>query len=331
MARLSAKVGLLHALVSHDLGRRTDRYDPAGVETHHAVRETHHRLHDVLDHDDGDVLTRKTHEEIKHLVDFGAGKAGHGLVGNQEFWVRRHRAGEFHLAQFHLAELSGRHVLLRRETHAREDGHHGVASLRSRGDFVRDRREVERDHEVFGNGHAFERPWDLEAARNAATRAHMRLQPRDVLVTKHHCSGLGTERAGNAVDQRRLSGTVRADEAEALSRANIDADIVQGGEAAEALCERGDPQQGPRLWSGGGHHGSLPARLRAALRISPMIPSGASTTNSTSITPSTSKFTSDEMVTVSNCCVTPNRIAPTTGPAQCAVPPISDMASTETE
>ena len=62
-----------------------------------------------------------------------------------------------------------------------------------------------------------------------------------------------------------------------------------------------------------------------------MMPSGAATTNSTSITPSTSTFTSDEMVTVSNCCVAPSRMAPTTGPAQCAVPPISDIASTETE
>ena len=62
-----------------------------------------------------------------------------------------------------------------------------------------------------------------------------------------------------------------------------------------------------------------------------MIPSGATTTKSTSITPSTSTLTSDEMVTVSNCCVVPNRIAPMIGPAQCAVPPISDIASTETE
>src|ERR1700730_15839107 len=109
-SRLSAKVGLLHALVSHDFGRRADRDDPSGVETHHALRKTHHRLHDVLDHDDGDVLTRKAHEQIKHLVHFRAGKAGHGLVGNQELRVRRHRAGEFHLAQFHLAKLRGRHV-----------------------------------------------------------------------------------------------------------------------------------------------------------------------------------------------------------------------------
>ena len=45
-----------------------------------------------------------------------------------------------------------------------------------------------------------------------------------------------------------------------------------------------------------------------------MMPSGAATTNSTSIRPSTSTLTSDEMVTVSNCCVTPSRMAPTTGP-----------------
>ena len=62
-----------------------------------------------------------------------------------------------------------------------------------------------------------------------------------------------------------------------------------------------------------------------------MMPSGRATTNSTSMTPSTSTFTSDEMVTVSSCCVVPSRIAPRTGPVQCAVPPISDMASAETE
>src|SRR5206468_6595178 len=97
----------------------------------------------------------------------------------------------------------------------------------------------------------------------------------------------------------------------------------------ETLCKRNDPQQGYPDF--GGHH-SLPSlRCRKILRINPMMPSGAPTTNSTSITPSTSTFTSDEMVTVSNCCVVLSRIAPTIGPDQCAVPPISDIASVETE
>ena len=42
-------------------------------------------------------------------------------------------------------------------------------------------------------------------------------------------------------------------------------------------------------------------------------------------------LTSEEMVTAKSCCVTPSRMAPITGPAQCEVPPIRDIASTETE
>ena len=56
-------------------------------------------------------------------------------------------------------------------------------------------------------------------------------------------------------------------------------------------------------WASGGVMLRPPCDCRAALRIRPMMPSGAPTTNNTSITPSISTFTSDEMVTVSNCCV----------------------------
>src|SRR5262249_37924526 len=147
----------------------------------------------------------------------------------------------------------------------------------------------------FGDRHAAERPRDLEAARNAAARAHMGLQRRDVLVAEHDGAGLGAERAGNTVDQRGLAGAVRADEAEALARRNLDTDIVKRGETAKAVGERNDPQQRRR---GLGGHVSFPSlRLRKILWTSPMMPSGAPTTNSTSITPSTSTFISDEMVT----------------------------------
>src|SRR6266850_6770248 len=52
--RSSAKVGSLHVRILDDLGRRALADDPAGVEADHALREAHHRLHDVLDHDDRD-------------------------------------------------------------------------------------------------------------------------------------------------------------------------------------------------------------------------------------------------------------------------------------
>ena len=97
------------------------------------------------------------------------------------------------------------------------------------------------------------------------------------------------------------------------------------------LGKRVDPQQG-RVGLQRAVMACLPrADDSASLQIRPMMPSGAPTTNSTSMTPSTSTLTSDEMVTVRSCCVVPSRMAPTTGPIQCAVPPISDIASAETE
>src|ERR1700744_5634411 len=191
------------------------------------------------------------------------------------------------------------------------------------------RGEVQRHHEILGDRHAAERPRDLKTARNAAAGAQMRRQARDVLVAKHNGVGFGTERAGNAVDQRGLAGPVGTDQAEALARPNIDADVVERGEAAEPLGQPGDPQQ--RRFCVRSRHPLPSARLPVARRTRPRMPSGAATTNNTSITPSTSTFTSDEMVTASSCCVTPSTIAPTTGPIQCAVPPITAIASTVTE
>src|SRR4029453_17082870 len=100
---------------------------------------------------------------------------------------------------------------------------------------MRVRGKIECNHEIFGDRHAPERPRDLKAPGNAAARAHMRLQRRDVLITEQDGTGLGAKRAGNAVDQRGLSRTIRADEAKALPLTNFDADIVDRGKAPEAL------------------------------------------------------------------------------------------------
>jgi hypothetical protein len=72
----------------------------------------------------------------------------------------------------------------------------------------------------------------------------MRRQLGDVLAAEHHAAGLRTQRAGNAIDQRRLARAVRADQAEPLAFPDIDADIVERGEAAKRLGQGSDLQQG---------------------------------------------------------------------------------------
>src|SRR5260370_25611314 len=105
--------------------------------------------------------------------------------------------------------------------------------MRGRDVVVADGREIQRHHQIFGDRHALERPRDLEAARDAAARAYVRRQSRDVLAAEHHGAYLGLQRAGNAFDQGGFSRAVGTDQAETISRTNIDAYIVQLDEAPE--------------------------------------------------------------------------------------------------
>ena len=57
-----------------------------------------------------------------------------------------------------------------------------------------------------------------------------------------------------------------------------------------------------------------------------MMPLGAATTNPTSISPTISNDSADEIVTVATCCNVPSNTAPISGPSQLEVPPISGMA-----
>ena len=57
-----------------------------------------------------------------------------------------------------------------------------------------------------------------------------------------------------------------------------------------------------------------------------MMPFGAATTNTTSITPTISSDSAEEIVTVATCCNVPSSTAPMIGPSQLEVPPISGMA-----
>ena len=60
-------------------------------------------------------------------------------------------------------------------------------------------------------------------------------QPRHVLALEDHGAAVARQGAGDAVDHGGLAGAVRADQAEALALAEVQADRVERDEAAEAL------------------------------------------------------------------------------------------------
>src|SRR6478752_550994 len=281
MVRLLAKVSPLDLGVADHLGRRAVRDLLAGDQHDQALRELHHRAHDVLDEDDGDAALVEPDEQVDDVVDFRLREPGHGLVGDQELRVRRHGARELELAHLHLREVARK--------------------LR----------------QVVGDREGRERPRQLEAARHAAAGALVGEQAVDDLAVEPHRAGLVGERAADAVDECRLAGAVRTDQADALALGDGKIDAVERDEAAETFAQTRDFEQCA------GHYFSL---LRIQPCTSPTMPFGAMMTKATSSSPTMSRLTAEDMVTVAICCKDPNRIAPIRGPTQLVVPPIIGMA-----
>src|SRR4249920_115757 len=319
MVRLLAKVSPLDLGVADHLGRRAVRDLLAGDQHDQALRELHHGAHDVLDEDDGDAALVEPDEQVDDVVDFRLREPGHGLVGDQELRVRRHSARELELAHLHLREVARK---LRRLVGERDQLQQLGAALiergrRQRGTGPRIDGVEQRYPQVVGDREGRERPRQLEAARHAAAGALVGEQAVDDLAVKTHRAGLVGERAADAVDECRLAGAVRTDQADALALGDGKIDAVERDEAAEAFAQTRDFEQCA------GHYFSL---LRIQPCTSPTMPFGAMMTKATSSSPTMSRLTAEEMVTVAICCKDPSRIAPIRGPTQLVVPPIIGIA-----
>src|SRR6185436_4590213 len=175
----------------------------------------------------------------------------------------------------------------------------------------------QRDAHIVDQREAGERARQLEAARDAQVRASAGGQPVERPAFEGHRPGFVLQRAADAIDERALTRAVRADQAEALAGCHVEVDAVEGHESAEALGQAFDLEQ--RL----GHGCDL---LRCQSWTRPTMPLGAMITKPTSNTPTISRLTTEEMVTVATCCSVPSRMAPMSGPIQVVVPPIIGMA-----
>src|ERR1700678_3844521 len=96
--RLLAKVSPFHFRIAHDLGGIAVGDLASGDENDEALREAHHRAHDVLDQGDRNALAVEPHQQRQDFLDLGMGQAGHGFVGDQKFRFRCHGARQLKLA-----------------------------------------------------------------------------------------------------------------------------------------------------------------------------------------------------------------------------------------
>src|SRR5947208_2219885 len=107
------------------------------------------------------------------------------------------------------------------------------------------RRRALGDHlAVVEHRHPAERAHELPGARDAEPADALRTGVGDVGAREDDPSRVRVEIAGEAVEERGLAGAVRPDQPDDLARADREGDVLVGNEAAEALRDRAELEEG---------------------------------------------------------------------------------------
>ena len=134
----------------------------------------------------------------------------------------------------------------------------------------------------------------LEAAGDAGVGAAVRRLAGDIDAGDVQSAAIGGFQPGDEVDQRRLAGTVRADDAKDLTAVELKGDVGDGAYAAEAFGETFNVQHGEVAGSAAPEHGGDGAgggrggwgKMRDRRRSSdPTRPQGAAMTVASSANP----------------------------------------------
>ena len=190
----------------------------------------HHDFHDMFDHQHGDAGIA----HLAHQLDAGLGldwrQSREHLVQQQQFRLGRECAGDFESALFGRHQIAGEHVGARAKPAELQHlmrlaagiAHHGGADQRA-------------DDDVVDHSHGLKTLHDLEGAADPALAAFGRRQRGDVITVEDDRALRGRQHARDQVEQRRLAGAVRADEADDFATPDRDRDVAVRNQAAEAL------------------------------------------------------------------------------------------------
>ena len=244
------EIGLHHRRVGGDRRGRAAGDDAALVEDMDLLGEADHRLHHVLDQEDGDaaIADRPHHaHDLRHL---GRVEPRHHLVEQQQPRRGRERAGELEPLAAGDGEVAGAHV----EHRAHADGARDALGRRLGLGAARVA-QPGADHDVLAHAQPREGLRDLEGAHHARARDDMRLAAGDVRAREAHRAGVGPDEAGDGREAGRLARAVRPDEPDDRALRHVEVDAVDRLQPAEG------PGQAAHL-----KHRGLPVGPRAGRR-----------------------------------------------------------------
>ncbi len=177
-------------------------------------------------------------QEGDHLVGLGRPQPGHDFVEQQQFRPCGERASKLEALAVRQRQRRGRlaqfceqielpdHLVRRFQRFLHAFG----VQQRSDDDVVLDRERRERPHVLKG-------------AADAAPGDLVRASAVDPLARKRDGALVGTQHAGNHVEQRGLAGAVGADHGKDLPGQDLAADAIDRAQSAEAFAHALDRQQ----------------------------------------------------------------------------------------
>src|SRR5439155_858725 len=98
-------------------------------------------------------------------------------------------------------------------------------------------------HHVVDDGESRERPQLLERARDTPAAHLVGGEAREGASVESHHARIGVIEAADDLEERRLAGPVRADDADQLARLHLEGEVAVRGDAAEPLGDARDGEE----------------------------------------------------------------------------------------
>ena len=216
-----------HALVlSDDLGRAVGDH-AAELEHDHPVADAEHEPHVVVDQQRRLARVGEGAQRETEFLALARVESGGGLVEAQQPRPAGERAGDAHELALSLRELVGHRLGGPVET---DQSERPVGLSAGDGDVLADLEVVEQ-------------VGVLPRPRQAAAGSLVRRQRTDVLPVERDAPRERDE-ARDRVDQRRLAGAVRSDQADQLALADLEVDVLERVDAAECDGQAADREHG---------------------------------------------------------------------------------------
>ena len=218
---------------------------PAEIEHGHLVGEPHDERHVVLDQDDRQAEPLAQRRDRRgHRFRLGRVHPRDWLVEQQQVGLGAHGAGELDAFAVAVGELVHGPLEVRVEpeqrghlAHARDLLMPFAACRRHRQAGGREagvRQPVTADEQVLRDGRAVREREVLERAADPEAGDPVRAQRVDPRVAVADLAGGGAADAGEHVQTRRFAGAVRADDRVGRPGLNVERDVAQRSQAAEA-------------------------------------------------------------------------------------------------